>query len=170
MNYLTFDQKNFTGSAVLTVNQSSVLTGIQDLIVNEVIPRYSYDDYTAPPQGPMAIMLRSVDMPGPLNYIRDKMNSLIFQSNVNAENNLKSSLSKRIDVLLGKALSKSGQQVSASSIDDLRKTLNVPILNTFSTNLWSMDPKNPDEVGQNLIKALDLLKKNVDSLKGKYIS
>lgn len=167
MNYLTFDQTKFTGNEALSLTQSNILTGIQDLLVNEVIPRYSYDDYTATPTGPLAILLTSVDMPGTLNYIRDKMNALIFESDVNAKDTLTFKLNARIDQLLRRLLSQQGKQNTFGAISDLRLKLNVQDFSSFSTDLWSMDPKDPNVVGQNLFKALDLLKKNVDSLTGK---
>lgn len=167
MNYLTFDQTKLTGNAALSLTQSNILTGIQDLLVNEVIPHYSYNDYTATPQGPLAILLTSVDMPGTLNYIRDKMNAIILQNNVNAKDLLTFKLNERIDQLLGKLLAQNGKQKTFDAIIDLRMKLKVQDFSSFSTDLWTLNPNDPNVVGQNLFKALDLLKKNVDSLTGK---
>jgi len=163
INYLIFDQSKLTPATPnqLNLTQPSVLSGIQSLLLNEIMPRYSFKDYTKTPRGPLAILLQSADVPGTLNYVRDKLNSLIFQSNIDAENSLNAFLSIRVDQLLQNGLVNSGGEANAQEIN--RMKAKVTEFKRVSSDLWKLDAvKNIDGVD----RSLEYLKKTVDSLKG----
>ena len=136
-------------------------------MVNEIIPRYSYNDYTKTPRGPLAIFLKSVDMPGPMNSIRDRINSIILKSNSQANIDMNKAIETRIQELVKGLLKKSNKDVSQASVTDLVSKLNVEKLDRFSTSLWNLKLSNKTQDIQiaGLIKSLEALKKNVDSLK-----
>ncbi len=165
INYLIFDQSKLTPATPnqLNLTQPSVLSGIQSLLLNEILPRYSFNDYTKTPRGPLAILLLSADMPGTLNYVRDKLNSLIFQSNIDAENSLNAVLSSRVEQLLQNALVDSGGKANAQEINRLKAK--VTEFKRVSSDLWKFDAV---KIIDGVDRSLEYLKKTVDSLKGNW--
>ncbi len=166
INYLTFDQtkKKITKLDQLDLNNPSVLTSVQNLLLNEILPRYSFSDYTQTPIGPLAIIMQSVDMPNTLNNIRDKINSLIFQSNINAENNLNMVLDSRIEQLLKNSIVNSGTELTFKAISDLKAK--VTEFKRISSNFWKLDEDKKFDSFDSIDKSLEYLKKKVDGLKG----
>jgi len=102
-------------------------------------------------------------MPGTLNYVRDKLNSLIFQSNIDAENSLNAVLSSRVEQLLQNALVDSGGKANAQEINRLKAK--VTEFKRVSSDLWKFEAV---KIIDGVDRSLEYLKKTVDSLKGNW--
>jgi hypothetical protein len=177
VNYLVFDQSNINSDDRLNLSDAGTVMKIQDFIRDEVLPRYSYNDYSKIPKGPLAIMRPSVNMPDILNGVVSKINSIINSQIPDAANILDDLINSRIqqiikDTLLyliasGK-LPQNGDTLD-QTIDKVIQQLKIQDIKLFSPSQWNLIINSlPDEIKTNdptaLISHLEALKNNSDAL------
>jgi hypothetical protein len=189
MNYLVFDESNrnpkFNDSNAnrtddkykrLNISDASTVMALQDLLRDEIMPRYSFNDYSKTSKGPIAILRPSVDMPGPLNYVRNKLNNLLLQTNDQSLNILSQMSSTRVQQLIQDTIINIIAKENLPNLDNLKAQidlvvsgLNLADQKDFSSPLWNLIPDNfptnltnGDPTG--LIKHLNALKTNSDLL------
>ncbi len=170
-NYLVFDQTNYSTKGFLDFTQSDVLMGIQDFIRNSVIPAYLNNDYVYIPKGPLAIFMQPISMPGTLNRVKNKFNSLLSLNRTSSQqadqlNSLISSLVRSIvadelnnDLLLN--ISNLNYTLSKLNIFDGK---NFTDLDSYSISLWNKYALNVTNDALNVNKSLDLLEANLAKL------
>lgn len=182
VNYFVFDESyrnpnfaNFSDNyKKLNLSDATVAMGIQSFLRDEVIPRYSYNDYSKIPKGPLAIMRPSVNMPNTLNNVRNKVNGLIDRR---ADNILDQLQNNRVeDMVKDTLLYLIANNLLNTTItpDNLTQTitqlidkLNLSDLKNFSTPLWSLEAVNVTDDNNDpsgLMRHLNALQSNSDKL------
>lgn len=182
INYLTFDQsvtnqniQQNTASNKLDLSSPSTLTGIQSLLINEILPRYAFNDYTNAPQGPLAIILQSIDIPGVLSDFRERLNTFILKQDKNAGEKLMSSIDSRIEQIIRTQMILQGlDDDDPKLVAEFKKKLNVPDCGGFTPPLWDLQLNNVlgdtqiNKVPFDLYQTMVNLNDNLNMLKGMF--
>ncbi len=161
VNYLVFDESvqnpKFNKKdpndkyTHLNLKDASVVIGIQNFIRDEVMPRYSYDDYTKIPKGPIAILRPSVFMPDVLDKVRSAVNSFVYKNNTHAELVLEQLTNSRVQQLIQDTLMYliANQKINIPFTDNLKPTidtvitrLNLANVKNFTAPEWSLITNN----------------------------
>lgn len=189
VNYLIFDESNRNPKFKddpnrpndsykrLNLSDASVVVGIQNFIRDEVMPRYAYNNYAKIPKGPLALLRPSIDIPGVINSVRDRVNTFIAQNDTRASNALDKLTSNRIQQLVQDTLLNliANQQLGDklvlnnlnSTIDKLIDKLNLSHYKNYSTQFLNLKPQNYDpklNQSSGLVEHLDALLKNSQKL------
>ena len=150
INYLTFDQSTTNENIQqdidnnkLDLSKQNTLTGIQSLLINEILPRYAFNDYTKTPQGPLAIILQSIDIPGALTDLRNQLNSFILKQDSNAGEKLMSSINSRIEKIIRTEMIMQGlDDDDTKLVADFKMKLKVTEYEGFTPPLWDLQLSN----------------------------
>ena len=163
LNYLTFDQTNMplVSHNLLDLTDPAVLFGIQTFLVRDVFPRYNLDNYAQMPQGPVAIILNSVNMPDSLSYIKDKLNKLVDKDNNQASSNLDKLIATRLEKLIKNVLVKANKKTDQLNIESLIDSLNLAENDEFTIKDWNLNK----DYSFSLQKSIEALVARTDMIK-----
>lgn len=188
VNYLVFDQSNKNpnfdankpgDNKKLNLTDPGIIMGIQNFLRDEVLPRYSYNNYAKIPKGPLAILRPSVNLPDILNQVRDKVNNFVNSNSALVNDILDRFNSNRVkQIVQDNILNIITNQKWPINVpiedlkvltDKLVEKLNISPLKLFNSDLWQLIPTkfdsnltNGDPTG--IINNLNTLKDNSDKI------